>query len=313
MKLFGTTSQLVTREEIVWCYRNLLGREPESEEAIFAHAQCKSFKDLVAAFTGSAEFLARAKAAGRPPLGWRTPPPADGLGEKRTLPFAKLPGYCFKDRRARQVPGVVSFPAGAAGKLRLLKISFHGHEDPARLEGVEIDFDSVVGLRLHLAAANARVKVGEGASGRWELKLFRNASVEIGRHTSCNEAKVLVDDGELVVGEDCMFAESTVQVGDNHALFDVASGELLNTRRARVVFEPHVWVAMGARVVGDAHIGAGSVVAAGALVKGDVPRCSLVAGVPARVVKSGVSWTRSPGGEDRGEVAERLAALGPPC
>jgi acetyltransferase-like isoleucine patch superfamily enzyme len=313
MKLFGTTSQLVTREEIVWCYRNLLGREPESEEAIFAHVNCKNFKDLVAAFTGSAEFSARASTAGPAPSGWRLPPPADGRGEKRTLLFAKLPGYCFKSRRARQMPGVISFPVGEAHQLRRLKIGFHGHEDPARLEGVEIDLDSICGLHVDIASSHAKVKVGEGASGRWELKLFRNASVEIGQRTSCNQAKVLVDDGELVVGEDCMFAESTVQVGDNHALFDVASGALMNTRRARVVFEPHVWVAMGARVIGDAHIGAGSIVAAGALVKGDVPRCSLVAGVPAKVVKDGVSWTRSPGGEERGEVAERLAALGPPC
>ena len=49
-------------------------------------------------------------------------------------------------------------------------------------------------------------------------------------------------------------------------------------------------VGMGAIVMNGAVIGAGSVVAAGAVVTQDmvVPPCSLAAGIPARVVKSGV-------------------------
>ena len=50
----------ISREEIIWCYRNLLGREPESETAIHSHLKSKSFKHLVECFVHSSEFLANA-------------------------------------------------------------------------------------------------------------------------------------------------------------------------------------------------------------------------------------------------------------
>lgn len=59
----------VSREEIVWCYRNLLGREPESEAAVESLLAQPDFKRLVERLAQSPEFAARAapeKAAGRP-------------------------------------------------------------------------------------------------------------------------------------------------------------------------------------------------------------------------------------------------------
>jgi len=47
-----------------------------------------------------------------------------------------------------------------------------------------------------------------------------------------------------------------------------------------------VWLASRVTVLPKVHIGAGSVVAAGAVVTRDVPRNTLVAGVPARVVRT---------------------------
>lgn len=57
----------VTREDIVWCYRYLLGREPESESLIEAHLGTMDFRQLVLGFVGSKEFLSnrdRANLAG---------------------------------------------------------------------------------------------------------------------------------------------------------------------------------------------------------------------------------------------------------
>jgi 2-polyprenyl-3-methyl-5-hydroxy-6-metoxy-1,4-benzoquinol methylase len=48
---------ITTRDDVVWCYRFLLGREPESEEAILSHLNNKIFRDLILTFTSSAEFV----------------------------------------------------------------------------------------------------------------------------------------------------------------------------------------------------------------------------------------------------------------
>ncbi len=52
----------VEREDVIWCYRNLLGREAESEASIRSHSEHPDFKALVASFTSGQEFLRRAQA-----------------------------------------------------------------------------------------------------------------------------------------------------------------------------------------------------------------------------------------------------------
>lgn len=47
----------------------------------------------------------------------------------------------------------------------------------------------------------------------------------------------------------------------------------------------HVWLASQATVIGDATIDPDSVVAAGAIVKGDLPVCFVASGIPARIIK----------------------------
>jgi SAM-dependent methyltransferase len=52
----------VVREDVIWCYRNLLGRNAESEITIDSHLAFESVKDLVASFVHSAEFTGKASA-----------------------------------------------------------------------------------------------------------------------------------------------------------------------------------------------------------------------------------------------------------
>jgi hypothetical protein len=57
MRLFGRRKKAVSREDIIWCYRTLLGRDPESEAAILDHAKSTGLRDLVEQFVQSQEFI----------------------------------------------------------------------------------------------------------------------------------------------------------------------------------------------------------------------------------------------------------------
>lgn len=59
MKLFWQLEKTVSREDVIWCYRSLLGREPESEASILANSKSRSIKDLVETFVHSEEFSSR--------------------------------------------------------------------------------------------------------------------------------------------------------------------------------------------------------------------------------------------------------------
>lgn len=101
------------------------------------------------------------------------------------------------------------------------------------------------------------------------------------------------DGTAIIVGEDCMFsAFIDATTCDHHAIVDLTTGKHINPA-ADIIFEPHVWVGMHAMVLKGVRVGFGSIVGAHALVTKDVPSKSAVAGVPARVRRSNVSWTRS--------------------
>lgn len=52
----------------------------------------------------------------------------------------------------------------------------------------------------------------------------------------------------------------------------------------------HVWIGTRATILKGVTIGNGAIVAAGAVVTGNVPPHTMVAGVPARVIKENVEW-----------------------
>src|SRR4051794_21821438 len=50
---------MVKEEDVIWCYRNLLGRDPESVDAIYVHIACaKNWQNLVTNIITSPEYLA---------------------------------------------------------------------------------------------------------------------------------------------------------------------------------------------------------------------------------------------------------------
>ena len=55
--------------------------------------------------------------------------------------------------------------------------------------------------------------------------------------------------------------------------------------RKQVVIEDFVWLGSDVTISGNVHIGEGAIVAIGSVVVKDVPRCAIVGGNPARVIK----------------------------
>lgn len=99
--------------------------------------------------------------------------------------------------------------------------------------------------------------------------------------------------GIIVVGADALWAGGVLIITDDfHAIRDRSSGRRVNVYGGRVVIGERVWLAIGASLHGDCHVGHDSVVGTGAMVRNTaLPAHCVSAGRPAEVVREEVVWT----------------------
>ncbi len=98
---------------------------------------------------------------------------------------------------------------------------------------------------------------------------------------------------KILIGEDCMFADSIVcRTGDSHSIYDLATGLRLNSA-GNIEIGSHVWLAQGVTILKKSVVSKGSVVAAKSVVNKKFHESNiLIAGIPAKKVKSGIAWAR---------------------
>jgi acetyltransferase-like isoleucine patch superfamily enzyme len=161
------------------------------------------------------------------------------------------------------------------------------------------DFTCRIGARqgniaVHVGNDGASLDIGEDCSGTWDFRLWRAARVRIGQATSCNGARLICDNSEISIGEDCMLSDEIILQGaDQHGIVDLQSGEIINRAPTKIEIGNHVWIGRRANVLHGSRIGEGSIIGFGALVTSDIPARSLAVGVPARAIRSNVSWSRA--------------------
>jgi len=122
--------------------------------------------------------------------------------------------------------------------------------------------------------------------------------VSIGEHTDLNNAVLNTSSGTITIGDYTFFGHGVSILTGTHDVH-----ELERARQLAIPPDGHdivigrgVWVATNAIVVGPCRIGDHAVVAAGSVVRSDVPALTVVAGVPARPVAS-IDVTREVAGQ----------------
>ncbi|MCP2238375.1 hypothetical protein LY41_004229 [Prauserella halophila] len=105
-----------------------------------------------------------------------------------------------------------------------------------------------------------------------------------GENVFVNQGCTLMDKGGIHLGNRVMIAPKVSLITGGHPLPLTERREYLSF--APIVIEDDVWIGAAAVITQGVTIGAGAVVAAGAVVTRDVPVGTVVAGVPAQVIKT---------------------------
>src|SRR3954469_10228285 len=108
-------------------------------------------------------------------------------------------------------------------------------------------------------------------------------NLRFGRNVFVNHGCTAMDLGGITIGDDVMLGPNVQLISSGHPLDP-------ETRRTRITTAPiHIgrgaWIAAGATVLRGVTVGDDAVVDAGAVVRKDVAESTLVARVPARVIR----------------------------
>lgn len=124
-----------------------------------------------------------------------------------------------------------------------------------------------------------------------------DGKISVGENTMFNGVCVVAYD-EVVIGRNCQFASSTMIADTNFHPVDAHERELQVTgkpfsfssvKNAKIIIGNNVWVGWNCTILKGVEIGDNTIVAAGSVVtSGIYPENSILAGNPAKVVKTSI-------------------------
>lgn len=111
--------------------------------------------------------------------------------------------------------------------------------------------------------------------------------ISIGANSAVDAYSFIGSAGFISIGENVIMGQHVGFHPENHN-FDRTDVpiRMQGTTRQGITIEDDVWVGSNTIFLDGAHVGRGSVIGAGSIVKGDIPPYSIAVGVPARVVRS---------------------------
>jgi acetyltransferase-like isoleucine patch superfamily enzyme len=106
------------------------------------------------------------------------------------------------------------------------------------------------------------------------------------------ELEVNARNGGLVFFEEDDLIATRVQchTDDMHSICDFKTGKRINKYGGRIMIGKHVWLGLEALLLGDTVLGNNSIVGARSVVKDTLPSNCVIACIPARVVRTGITW-----------------------
>ena len=139
--------------------------------------------------------------------------------------------------------------------------------------------------------------IGDGTFFCSHVRL--KGSVRLGRNCSVNENVLIASTAPATIhiGDNVLIGPNVVIRNANHIFADPSRPIREQGKAARdIMVGNDVWVAANVVVLPGARIGDGSVIAAGSVVRGEIPGGVVAAGVPARVVKVRDGHSQAPNG-----------------
>ena len=174
--------------------------------------------------------------------------------------------------------------------LKRCKFKCHGRGNRIVLKGSGLIRNSI----FFISGDNniIEIDVGGGIANAQFWIEDSNNRVVIGKDTNlCGSIQLACIEGtEIRIGDNCLFSSDIVfRTGDSHSLLDL-QGNRINPS-SDIVIGNHVWMGHKVTINKGVHIADNNMIGTGAIVtKSFNEQDTVIAGVPAKIVKQGVKW-----------------------
>lgn len=165
---------------------------------------------------------------------------------------------------------------------------------------IQIGHNSLLGkCQIRIKGNNNILIVGENCSIGKNCSFWlegNNIRIEIGSNSTFTHSVHFCaqeDNVSIVCGKDCMFSNTiVVRTSDSHPIFDMNTDLRINSAKS-VTIGNHVWIAPGTKIMKGAIIHDGAIIGSNSMVTREIPGNTLAVGMPAKVVKENIYWTRN--------------------
>lgn len=156
----------------------------------------------------------------------------------------------------------------------------------------------MINTKFHIIGNNNTIRIGNNCWIGQHCSFWmegNNINIDIGDNTTFTllcHFNAQEDNTHITVGKDCMFSNHViVRTSDSHPIYSREKGERINPAKS-VLIGNHVWVAPDSKIMKGAIVGDGCIVGSNTLVTKEISDNCLVVGMPAKVVRTNIEWTR---------------------
>lgn len=181
----------------------------------------------------------------------------------------------------------ITIPKEAKGNISII---IEGNNNTITIENLR----RVDNLKITVNGDDGRIEMDPFRVGNLSIGIKNGAQVSIGKGTSIEGAYILSDHGRVVsIGKDCMLSYNIqIRTTDSHGIYDVVTGERMNPAND-VLIGDHVWIGQAALISKGTKLSRNSIVGASSFLQNkEFPPSCIVAGSPAKLIRTGVIWDR---------------------
>ncbi|MDE7453603.1 MAG: sugar O-acetyltransferase [Clostridia bacterium] len=166
------------------------------------------------------------------------------------------------------------------------EMHLHMHEMAERARKITVEMNGTYRTSEELRKLFSKL-IGKEVDGSFGLfppfYADYGQNITVGKNVFINSGCCFQDQGGIEIGDNVLIGQQVVIATLNH---DSSPKKRANMLPAPVKIGSDVWIGAHATILSGVTIGNGAVIAAGAVVTKDVPENAVVAGVPAKTIKT---------------------------